>query len=489
MSIDRPGRLYPRSLRARFALAAGALSLVVLTVVGALAAYGVRNRVAADISEQVHVAVVDWVSRMRPGYLPPPNPARPTARDRYLQLVDSRGRVVVANAAAAGKAPLSTLKPAAGHGMQDITVCPPWSEGECLLVTALRLDPRMPDAPLPGGVHYIYAGTVQPVVVARYYLEAGFGAAVLIGSLVAAWGTWMVVGRTLRPVRAISTKMREATARDLSIRVPTPPHEDEIAEFARASNAYLDRLEKSVTAYRRFASMVSHELRSPVTALRIQAEEALMYFREVDTHAALQNTLRSAERLEAIIDDLLAYTRVKHGAAAEAYQPLSLAALARDEVSALPRDGIPIRLRAVSDPTVDGSRVQLARVLNNLLANARRHAHSHVEVTVGQDGRQAVVTVQDDGAGVAAEDRKRIFQPFVRLTDGLRLDPGGSGLGLAISRETCQAHGGSLSVEDCPIGARFVVRLPLAAAVREPAGPGSESDGGRGSAGRRKRSW
>ncbi|UBU17821.1 sensor histidine kinase [Nonomuraea gerenzanensis] len=462
MKINRPGRLYPQSLRARFALAAGALSLVVLTVVGALAAYGVRNRVAADISEQIHVAVVDWVSRMRPGYLPPPSPAKPSARARYLQLVDSRGRVVAANADAAGKAPLSTVRPAPGRGLQDSTVCPSWSEGECLLVTALRLDPRMPDAPLPDEVHFVYAGTVQPVIVTKYYLEAGFGAAVLIGSLVAAWGTWMVVGRTLRPVQAISTKMREATARDLSIRVPTPPHEDEIAEFAHASNAYLDRLEKTVTAYRRFASMVSHELRSPVTALRTQAEEALMYPREVDTHAALRNTLRSAERLEAIIDDLLAYTRVTH-ATCEAYQPLNLIALARDEMSALPRDGIPIRLRAVGDPTVRGSRVQLARVLNNLLANARRHARTHVEVTVEQDGRQAVVTVQDDGAGIAAEDRERIFQPFVRLTEGLRLDPGGSGLGLAISRETCQAHGGSLSVEDCPSGARFVVRLPLAA--------------------------
>ncbi|MFC7109596.1 ATP-binding protein [Nonomuraea rubra] len=100
-------------------------------------------------------------------------------------------------------------------------------------------------------------------------------------------------------------------------------------------------------------------------------------------------------------------------------------------------------------------------MLNNLLVNARRHARSRVDVSVEQAGDQAVVIVQDDGAGIALEDRERVFTAFVRLPEGQRLDPGGSGLGLAISRETCRAHGGSLTVEDCTGGARFAVRLPL----------------------------
>ncbi|MFB4278081.1 sensor histidine kinase [Nonomuraea sp. MTCD27] len=458
---------YPQSIRVRFALAVGALFLALLSAVGALAVYGIRHRIAADLAEGVHMAIVDWVSRMRPGYIPPP---RPSARVRYLQLVNSRGQVVVANAAAAGKAPLSTLKPASGDGMHDFTVCPPWDNGTCLLVTALRLEGQMPDVPLRGEPHYIYAGTVEPPALARPYLEAGFGAAALVASLMAALGTRVVVGRTLRPVQAISTKMREATANDLTMRVPAPLHNDEIAEFARASNAYLDRLEKAVNAYLRFASLASHELRSPVTALRTQLEEALMYPGDVDAHAALEHTLRSTERLEAIIDDLLAYSRVQN-ARPEAYQPLDLAALVKDEVAGMPREGIPIRLRVTCRPTVRGSSVQLGRVLTNLLANARRHARSHIDVTVEQVDHQAVVTVQDDGAGIAAEDRERIFDPFVRLPESQRLDPGGSGLGLAISRETCQAHGGSLTVEDCPDGARFALRLPVSEPAAERGAP------------------
>ncbi|TYB64828.1 HAMP domain-containing histidine kinase [Nonomuraea sp. PA05] len=455
------GRLpYPRSIRARFSLAVGALFLVVLTAVGALTVSGVRHSIATEVFEDLHLAIVDWVSRMRPGYIPAPRPGKSTVHVRYLQLVDSRGRVVASNLAASGRAALSTVKPVPGDGMQDLTVCPPWRTDACLLVTVLLLDPQMPDAPLKNGPHYIYAGAVQPVALAKPYMQVGLGAAVLVASAVAAWATRVVVDRTLRPVRAISTRMREATAKDLSMRVPTPLHDDEIAEFAHASNSYLDRLEKAVKARHRFASLASHELRSPVTALRTQLEEALMYPADVDAGSALRNALHSTERLEAIIDDLLAYTRVKD-APLEAYHELDLVSVVEEELAALPPDGIPIRLRAASRPRVRGSRVQLGRVLNNLLANARRHARTHVHVTVEQVGDQAEVTVQDDGVGIDPEDRERVFDAFVRLPEGRRLDPGGSGLGLAISRETCLAHGGSLTVENCPRGTRFVLRLPV----------------------------
>ncbi|NJP88651.1 HAMP domain-containing histidine kinase [Nonomuraea sp. FMUSA5-5] len=449
----------------RYALTVGALLLAALTAVGALAVYGIRHRIRVDVTDHLHMAVVDWVSRMRPGYIPPPRPVRPTAQARYLQLVNSRGQVVAANAPVIRSVPLSTVRPGPGDGMRDFTVCPSWSRGRCFLVTALRLDAEAPDAPLRGETHYIYAAVVEPVALATRSLEAGFGAAALVASLAGAWGTAVVVGRTLRPVRAISSAMREATVKDLAMRVPVPSHDDEIAEFAHASNDYLDRLEKAVNAYRSFAALASHELRSPVTALRTQLEEALMYPGEVDAHAALAGALHSTERLEAIIDDLLAYTRVKNARPGE-YQPLDLADLVEEEVAGLPGDRVPILLRADGRPVVRGSAVQLGRVLTNLLVNARRHAHGRVEVTVGQVNDQAVVVVQDDGTGIAPEDRERIFDPFVRLPEGLRLDPGGSGLGLAISRETCEAHGGSLDVEDCPVGARFVVRLPLS----EPAG-------------------
>ncbi|MEV5889570.1 sensor histidine kinase [Nonomuraea fuscirosea] len=464
----RRRRPFVNSIRLRYTIVVGVLFLMILSVVGALVSFGVRNAVAADLTEDMRLTIVDWATEMRPGHIPSP---RPTARAKYLQLVDSKGRVVASNAAAAGKPPLSTARPSPSDRLQDGTACPPWESGRCLLITVLRLDDGAASSLFGGEPHYVYAGTTEPPALAMRYLEAGIVAAILFASATAAWSTWVVVGRTLQPVQAISTKMRAAAESDLNLRVPAPPGNDEIAEFARTSNIYLDRLEKAVKAQRRFASMASHELRSPVSALRIQLEEALLYPEDMDPRTALQRTLRSTERLEAIIDDLLAYTRVK-GALPAAYEPLDLAELVEFEVAALPGDDAEIRLRVVERPTVLGSRIQLGRVLTNLLANARRHARSRIDVSVEQVGGQAVVSVHDDGMGIAPEDRERVFDPFVRLGEAQRLDPGGTGLGLAISRETCQAHGGSLTVADCPAGARFVLCLPMLGPVpeHEPAG-------------------
>ncbi|MBP2703145.1 HAMP domain-containing histidine kinase [Microbispora sp. RL4-1S] len=447
-------RPWPRSIRVRYALAVGTLFLITLTVVGALVDLGIRDRISADLMRDTRLAIVDWTAEMRPGHVPPPPP---TVRADYLQLVDSKGRVVAANAEAAGKPPLTTFRPAADDRLQDVTVCPP--QETCMLVTALRPNAGTTRLLWNGEPHFIYAGTRHPPALASHYLEVGIGAAVLFASVAASWATWLVVGRTLHPVRAISARMREATAGDLSLRVPAPPGDDEIAQLARTSNAYLERLEKAVTAQRRFASLASHELRSPVAALHAELEDALAHPDDTDARATIRATLRTAERLQAVIDDLLAYTRVKN-TRPSAHVPLDLAAVVREEAAVLSR-GTPIRLCVADRPTVLGSHVQLAGVVHNLLANARRHAHSRVDVTVGRVGGKAVVTVQDDGAGIAPEDRERVFEAFTRLREGRRLDPGGSGLGLAICRETSLAHGGSLTIEDCPKGTRFVLRLPV----------------------------
>lgn len=127
---------------------------------------------------------------------------------------------------------------------------------------------------------------------------------------------------------------------------------------------------------------------------------------------------------------------------------------------------MPVHIRACRGVIVLGNRIQLIRVVDNLLANARRHARTRVEVTAGRVGDQAVIAVCDDGDGIAPQDRERVFERFVRLDDGLRREPGGSGLGLAISRDIAHVHNGTLLIEDSQKGARFVLRLPLSPAVQ-----------------------
>ncbi|MET8865379.1 HAMP domain-containing sensor histidine kinase [Nonomuraea sp. NPDC004580] len=456
MGLSRAGRRRPflRSIRARYTCWVGALFLVVLSIVATLAVLGIRNSIVKDLEEGLRQDILGWVNQMAPGVYPPP---QPQLRTDYMQLVDQEGRVVAANDAGSQVPPLTDVRPALGERLEDVVTCP--EQSPCLMVAVLRFDGPVAQTLFGGEEHYIIAGEVLPPALTMPYMSIGFAAAALIASAAAAWVTWVVVGRMLCPVRKISDTMREATATDLSLRVPTPPGDDEIARFARTSNLYLDRLEKAVTAQRRFASLVSHELRAPVAGLHVQLEEALMYPDEVDSRSALRLTLRTTERLQAIIDDLLAYTKVKD-AGPVAHQPIDLTALVEEELAAQPRTGTRIQLHRAGRPVVLGSRVQLSRVLDNLLANARRHAQSRIDVSIARRNGHAVLVVQDDGKGIAPGDRERVFQPFVRLAEGQRLDPGGSGLGLAVSRETCIAHGGTLTVEDCPSGARFVVRLP-----------------------------
>ncbi|MFC7647015.1 ATP-binding protein [Streptosporangium lutulentum] len=128
-----------------------------------------------------------------------------------------------------------------------------------------------------------------------------------------------------------------------------------------------------------------------------------------------------------------------------------------------------MRVRTHGEVKVLGNRIQLIGILSNLLFNAQRHAATIVEVTAAGSDGQAVVTVTDDGDGIAPKDRERVFEPFVRLSDGRRRDPKGNGLGLAISRTAAEVHRGSLRIEDSARGARFVLRLPLMDADRPPA--------------------
>ncbi len=449
----------PRSIRGRFTLTAGLVALIVFAVIGAGADFVIRKTVEAHVFNATQRAAVDWIASMRPGLIPEPaetSPEDPSGQVHFLQLVDSHGRVVAASPSAADSPALSTARPSAHDPIQYLKACS--APGECVLLTAMLPTPTL----IGGGEpHYVYAGVKEPPLLSGHRLEAGTAALVLLASAASAWIMWQVVGRTLRPVAAIREKVSEATVGDASLRLPEPPGDDEIARLARASNRFLDQLEKLMADQRRFASMVSHELRSPAAALRAQIEEALLYPDDVDPHEALRGALRSTERFQRIIDELLTYTRVKR-TVASAPEPVDLTALVRAELGTRPPRGKPVRLHAATERLVVlGTRLHLLGVLSNLLANAQRHAHSQVEVTVERDGDHAVLIVQDDGDGIAAEDRERVFEPFVRLADGRQRDPGGSGLGLAISREAATTHGGSLTVEDSPRGARFVLRLPL----------------------------
>jgi signal transduction histidine kinase len=435
--------------------------LVFLAVIGASIDFLVLSRVQAQIFHESERIAINWGESLQPGSTPQPTPK---TRINLLQLVDSRGWVVTASAAAAGRPALSTMKPPAGDRIQVRKECS--ARGGCVMLAAVRVPPLETREIWQGEPHFVYAGMVEPPILATYRLELLTAAGGLLGTALVAGGNWRVAGRSLRTVTAIRERMSEITVSDLSLRVPQPPGGNEYALLVRTVNQTLVRLEEAVKLQRRFASTTSHELRTPLTGLRTRLEEAMLYPGDVDPHETIQQALSATDRLEAIVDDLLVLARLRAGDPA-AHEPIDLGALVTQQAAAH-AGGVPVHVRTRRDVKVQGNRIQLIRVLDNLLANARRHADTMVEVTAERVDGLAVVTVTDDGDGITPHDRERVFERFVRLDDGRRRDPGGSGLGLAISRDIAHAHNGTLLIEDAPRGARFVLRLPLMDTVGRP---------------------
>ncbi|MFC6885919.1 MULTISPECIES: sensor histidine kinase [Actinomadura] len=431
---------------------AGLLALAGFAVTGAGLDLVIRDRIENGAFADTERAATDWIGSMRQAR--PPEPIT-SSRVPLLQLVDSRGRIVVASRAAAGRGPLSGAHPPEHDRIQYRKEC---SGGRCVLVTASRVSPQEAGLLWAGEPHTVYAGMDEPSLLASHRLDLYVGIGVLLAGTLTGWATWLVVRRTLRPVAAMRARIAEITVSDLSLRVPAPPGHDAIAGLATTANETLSRLEEAVGQQRRFASLVSHELRSPLTGLHAQLEEALLD-PDGDPYEAIRSALSTTERFQSIIDEMLVFARIR----TEAPEPpdrFDLGELARESAASQPPD-IPVKVRVDDEVEVLANRLQLGGALTNLLANAQRHAREVVEIAVVRSDGKALVTVVDDGDGIEPENRERVFEPFVRLAEGTRRDPRGSGLGLAISRAVVEAHGGTLCVEDSDRGARFALRLPL----------------------------
>ncbi|MFC5753370.1 sensor histidine kinase [Actinomadura rugatobispora] len=283
-------------------------------------------------------------------------------------------------------------------------------------------------------------------------------AAVATGATV--WAVRLRAGRALSPVEELERGLAGINAgADPLPRMPVPSAaDDRVVRLTRTVNVTLDRLERAVDLQRQFAADASHELRTPITGLRTRIEVALADPADTDLVGTLRDALRDAERLHQIVDDLLELVRLDTGKT-PARAPLDLTALVRAELAGrLPRAAVSSRLE--DGVLVDVNRLQMCRVLVSLLSNADRHAARRVDVTLGTEGDDAVLEVHDDGPGIAAGDRERVFERFARVDAARSRDRGGSGLGLAIAREIVLAHGGRLYVGASVHGARFVLHLP-----------------------------
>ncbi|WP_281264943.1 HAMP domain-containing sensor histidine kinase [Curtobacterium sp. 9128] len=275
-------------------------------------------------------------------------------------------------------------------------------------------------------------------------------------------GTWIVVGRSLRPVDRIRREVDAVRGDARGARIAVPDTGDEVARLADTMNAMLERLDRSASAQRQFVADASHELRSPIASVRQHASVAAAHPDRIGVGELAEVVTAENDRLARLVDGLLVLSKLDERGVADC-RAVDLDDLVLAEVSRVRSAGlVSIDGSGVGPARVLGDPAVLSRVVRNLVDNAVRHASGRIALGVRAEGTWAVLTVDDDGVGVPGPERDRVFERFVRLDEARSRDDGGSGLGLAIVRDAVRAHGGSVVIEDAPLGgARFVVRIAL----------------------------
>jgi signal transduction histidine kinase len=278
---------------------------------------------------------------------------------------------------------------------------------------------------------------------------------------VSAAATYWMVRRSMRSVDEIRSRVADITTTELGERVPVPDTDDEIAKLAVTMNEMLARVEAGHNAHRRFVGDASHELRSPLTTIVSALDVAAAHPELLDSDLAL-NTLRpEARRMQALVEDLLLLARADEGDLGTRHVPIDLALLVDSEVARLRRDTALTVQADVAPARIVADRQGISRAVRNLLDNAERHARTRIEIVVAPRDRGVTITVGDDGPGIPAPDRTRVFDRFVRLDPDRSRNAGGTGLGLSIVAEIVAAHHGSVQISDRPGGGTLVsVYLP-----------------------------
>lgn len=369
-----------------------------------------------------------------------------------LQVVDDRGRLVWSSDPRS-VAPAAGLQLAPGESATR-TVLSIFGDEDDHTTTGFGVD--------HGGARYtvLASGSLRHVQHALRVDAASLAVLVPAIALLGGFAAWVLVGRTLRPVEEIRATVETITASSLSQRVPQPPGNDEIARLARTMNAMLDRVDASQMAQQRFVADASHELRSPIAALAAGLEVVSSEPGALPEIAPLLDA--ETRRLAELSEGLLLLARGDAGQLRRHDEEVDLDDLAEAEVRRLRQDpGVVVEAHLVPARLV-GDRDALARVLRNLVDNARSACAGRVGLTMRRQPDEVLLLVDDDGPGIPATERSRVFDRFVRLDEARSRRPGGTGLGLAIVRAAVQAHGGSIRVTESDWGgARFEVRLPL----------------------------
>ncbi|WPH14383.1 ATP-binding protein [Variovorax paradoxus] len=287
----------------------------------------------------------------------------------------------------------------------------------------------------------------------------GLGWMIALVGIAVALGVYPIVRRLTQRLEALQRGVQRWGEGDLSVRV-IEEGQDEVADLSKRFNASAERIEQLVRSHKSLLANASHELRSPLTRIRMGLE----LMGERPSPKAREEISRNIGELDQLIDEILLASRLD---ASEAdmgtIEAVDLTGLAAEECAQVNAELDLVEGTDNARLTVPGVSRLLRRAIRNLLENARRYGAGEISVELGSANGFATVRVTDRGPGVPPALRERIFEPFYRLP-GASERNGGVGLGLALVKSIAERHGGSVRCEDGPEGgASFVIRLPAGA--------------------------
>jgi two-component system sensor histidine kinase TctE len=284
--------------------------------------------------------------------------------------------------------------------------------------------------------------------------------------ILAALAVWLGVGLGLRALTSVRTEIENRSHVDLSpIRETNTPYE--VRPLVRAMNDLLSRLSAALAAQQRFIADAAHQLRTPVAALKTQAELAVRQVRDGEAQATLQQLHTAADHAARLVNQLLTLARAEPGSHRSVMRErVNLAALARETTGEWVPRSLNRRIDlgfddTSTDATISADPFLVRELLNNLIDNAINYtpAGGHITVRVTTDDDKPSLEVEDNGCGIHEDERERVFERFYRSAGG---SPEGCGLGLAIVREIAQGHGATATILSGANhrGTRVVIEFP-----------------------------
>ncbi|HEX2073708.1 MAG TPA: HAMP domain-containing sensor histidine kinase [Geodermatophilus sp.] len=317
--------------------------------------------------------------------------------------------------------------------------------------------------PVPGaGIEFYELAPLTELQMVLRTLAVVLGAGALAATAAGAgFGVW-ASRRAVQPLEQVAAAATRIAGGELTTRLPATDDPDLVAIVA-GFNSMVDALAARIERDARFVADVSHELRSPLTSVVTSVEVLAARRSELSPRARQALALVEGElgRFRRMLDDLLELARIDGAPPRETGEPVSMTALVREVLAHDGRPADSLHADPEAATTVLGDKTSLERAVRNLLENADRHGGGPCAVRVERRDDAVVISVDDAGPGVPAEDRERIFERFARGPRAARRSLPGAGLGLAIVAETAASHGGAAWCTDGPDGgARFSVSLP-----------------------------